>query len=263
MATFAPDGFEGGRPYAGGASCYRVGGASADGLPIVLLPGIEGDARIFYRMSALADRRPVLAMDLPREGDGLAAMAGRVLARLDGAFGPSADRQRFAVVGLSLGGLVGWAMAAAAPARVAALVTLGTLPGRALCPPAIARGRALSRALPGPLFSALYRARIGRRMAEEGVEPWLTSVLVGDLPGRDLVLRRLDAVLAWGLPGAVGVPALWLAGQDDREAPWGAADVARVLPDAAFATVPGGHRAPATHADSFRAAVSGFLEGRR
>lgn len=208
----------------------------------------------------------MLALDLPRGAASLSAMGEAALARMDALWAQldPAGRgpPRLAVAGLSLGGLVARAMAAAAPDRVLAIATLGTLPAPSLIPGAVRRGRRRAALLPGPLFELLYAARIRRRLAEEGVEPAVIAQLVAALPGKAELLRRLDAVLAWGLQADPGVPSLWLLGQADAEAPWTPAEVLRHVPRATVQVIPGGHRAPITHPGPFHEALGRFLAGR-
>ncbi len=208
----------------------------------------------------------MLAFDLPNGCANLMTMAEVVLDRLDQIWESVSPRPgarpRIAVAGLSLGGLVGRAMAARAPEKIAALITLGTLPAPALVPPNIRRGRLRAGTLPAPIFDLLYGARIKHRLTEEGVDPLITTQLVSELPDKAEVVRRLDAVLSWGLPEDLGVPSLWLLGQVDAEAPWTPADILRYVPGASVEVVPGGHRAPLTHPLAFHEAVQRFLERR-
>lgn len=265
LPGFVPDGFTPLPPDVHGERGYRLGLPGPE-LPLLLLPGIEGDARVFARNLPLAARRTVLALDLPTGCASLEAMGARVLRRLDSLWehirpAPGA-RPRVAVVGLSLGGLVGRAMVSLAPETVAALVTLGTLPSPSLIPGGVRRGRLSAGALPAPIFDMLYGARIRHNLSNEGVDPMITSEIVAELPDKAEIVRRLDAVLSWGLDDSVPVPALWLLGQVDAEAPWTPADVVRALPGVAVEIVPGGHRAPLTHPVAFHDAVLRFVERR-
>lgn len=248
-----------------GARGYRFG-PRRPGLPLLLLPGIEGDARVFANQTQLARDRSVVAFDLPNGCASLRAMGEAVLVRLDQIWESVAPRPgmkpRVAVAGLSLGGLVGRAMAALAPEQVAALITLGTLPAPALVPPNIRRGRMRAGTLPAPIFDLIYGARIKHRLTEEGVDPLITSQLVSELPDKAEIVRRLDAVLGWGLPEDPGVPSLWLLGQVDAESPWTPADILRFVPGASVEVVPGGHRAPLTHPLAFHDALERFLDRR-
>lgn len=222
---------------------------------LILLPGIEGDSRVFLHQLPLARRRGVLALDLPAEAPSLHAAAVELLARI-----PS---PRFLVFGASLGGLVGWAMSLAAPERVAGLVTLGTLPGPAWVPPGLPRQLSLVRRLPRPLFSLLYRRRIAARLREEGVREETASWLLSGLPGRDVLAGRLEMILRWGLAGPPAVPSMWLRGQSEREAGWRLRDATAILPGAMAQPVPGGHRAHLTHPTPLHGFVEHFARGLR
>jgi pimeloyl-ACP methyl ester carboxylesterase len=233
--------------------CYRLGpsGARPTGVPLVLLPGIEGDPRLYLGQVPLAERHAVWACGQPGSGS-LMARGRALLALVPG---------RFAVVGLSLGGLVGWAAACQAPERVVGLLAVNTLPGRDLCPAGIARQRQVLRLLPNPVFDLLYRSRIRRRLLAEGVAPWLADALA--LPSRDTLVDRLGAVLGWDLPGQAPVPTRWLRGQNETEAPWTPADVAERLVGVTVEVIPGGHRAPLTHSATFNQAVLQWAAGLR
>lgn len=265
MRGFLPDGFRlaaelpgsdsspPGAPLSPGAACYRLGpsGARPTGLPLVLLPGIEGDPRLYLGQTPLGERHPVWACGQPGSGS-LMARGRALLAAIPG---------RFAVVGLSLGGLVGWAAACQAPERVAGLLAVNTLPGRDLCPPGIAAQHRVLRLLPNPVFDLVYRSRIRRRLLAEGVAPWLADALA--LPSRDALVDRLGAVLEWDLPGQAPVPTRWLRGQNETEAPWTPADVAERLRGVTVEVIPGGHRAPLTHPSTFNQAVLQWAAGLR
>ena len=87
--------------------------------PVVLLPGMMCDARLFGpQIDALADQRPVQVLPI----DGAATMTE--LARLALAAAP----ERFALVGLSMGGIVAMEMVRLAPERVVRLALLDTNP---------------------------------------------------------------------------------------------------------------------------------------
>lgn len=87
--------------------------------PVVLLPGMMCDARLFGpQIDALADQRPVQVLPI----DGAATMTE--LARLALAAAP----ERFALAGLSMGGIVAMEMVRLAPERVVRLALLDTNP---------------------------------------------------------------------------------------------------------------------------------------
>jgi pimeloyl-ACP methyl ester carboxylesterase len=86
-------------------------------LPIVLVPGLNCSARLYAgQIPVLWDFGPVTIADHRRD-DGMATIATRILAT-----GPP----RFALVGLSMGGYIAFAIARQAPERVARLALLDT-----------------------------------------------------------------------------------------------------------------------------------------
>ena len=88
-------------------------------LPLLLLPGMMCDARLFApQIAALAPDRPVTVPDLTGQ-DTMAALAAAVLATAP---------ERFALAGLSMGGIVAMEVIRQAPGRVARLALLDTNP---------------------------------------------------------------------------------------------------------------------------------------
>jgi pimeloyl-ACP methyl ester carboxylesterase len=89
----------------------------ADGLPIVLVPGLTCTARLYAgQIPALWPFGPVTIADHRRD-DNMAAIARRILA---------AAPPRFALAGLSMGGYIAFEIMRQAPARVAKLALLDT-----------------------------------------------------------------------------------------------------------------------------------------
>ncbi|MDG1482952.1 MAG: alpha/beta hydrolase [Myxococcota bacterium] len=216
---------------------------------LVLLPGIEGDARVFAGQVELAARRPVVALHLP-DGRSISDLAARVAQHL-----PPSD---VVLLGASLGGLVARSLART-DRRVVGLITLGTLPDPGLVPRRLVPAQRLLRSLPEAVFQRLYRRRIAARMTEEGVSASLQHVLLAALPRRDTLCDRLEAVTSWRPNGPPGVPTLWLRGQVDHEVCWDTAAVRRTLPGVGAEVVPGGHRAHLTHPRPLNAVVEHFL----
>jgi pimeloyl-ACP methyl ester carboxylesterase len=200
------------------------------GLPIVLVPGLNCSARLY------AEQVPVLwgfgAVTIAdhRRDDSVAAIAARILATAP---------PRFALVGLSMGGYIAFAMVRQAPERVAQLALLDTS-ARPDTPEQSERRRGLIALAEGGRFAELadllfpvfvHRNRQGdealralvRTMAEEtgsqafvrqqraimtrpDCRPLLASircptlVLVGD--GDELTPPALSEKIAAGIAGA-------------------------------------------------------------
>ncbi len=220
--------------------------------PLILLPGIEGDPRVFSRLAKLGTERQLLSLELP-EGASVSEMAAALLSR---------HPEPFCVLGASLGGLVARAAAEADPRRVRALVAIGSLPGPTCRPPGLGLAATALRRAPAGWVESRYRRRIAARHLEEGVDPELSLPLLARLPSAALLARRLGAVASWAPGPPPPVPTLWLRGQVDTESPWTTAQAARLLPDAQVETVPGGHRPMLTHPEHLVAVVAGFLRGR-
>ena len=88
-------------------------------LPLLLLPGMMCDARLFGpQINALSPSRPVGVADLSLH-DSIPAMAAHVLANAP---------ERFALAGLSMGGIVAMEVIKQAPDRVGKLALLDTNP---------------------------------------------------------------------------------------------------------------------------------------
>jgi len=210
---------------------------------LVLLPGMEGTPRVFDPLCAALSPRPctALALPLPRRGtrctiDGLAA---EVLDQLGS--GP------VHLFGASIGGLVARRLAGRVPRRIRSLTTLGTLPDVRHRPGWLPLVAASLAATPPPVRQRLWRRHLGSLLQTEGLAPDAVSTLLDSLPPDRAWPAWLDAVCSWRPDGPPVVPALWLRGVDEREAPWSLAQARRDLHGVAVDAVPGGHRAMLTH----------------
>ena len=91
---------------------------ATDALPLILLPGLLCDQRLWATQAAdLADTCPVFIPDLTRDA-GIAALAHRVLAEAP---------PRFALGALSTGGYLAFEILRQAPERVAPLAPSATI----------------------------------------------------------------------------------------------------------------------------------------
>jgi pimeloyl-ACP methyl ester carboxylesterase len=235
-----------------------AGDVAPDPLPLVLLPGMLGSARVFADVVAdLGDAvscRP-LRVDLDET---VADAAESVLAAAPG---------RFALAGHSLGGIVALAMWARAPHRIARLALLNS----SARPPSPEQRDAWS-----DLRERTARGDFGTVVAEQA------RINVGDQPaGRgDLVRRWIDIASDVGPEGlqrqlsmqasrddsrqwlgSIDVPTLVLSGAADRVCPPEIqAEIVAAVPCATHVTIEGaGHMTPLDHPAEVAAALRGWL----
>ena len=226
--------------------------------PLVLLPGSMCDARLFApQIAAFSAGRsvgvPTLALD-----DTVGSMAERVLADA-----PSA----FALLGLSLGGIVAMEVARRAPERVARLALLDTnhLPE----PSEVAETRAayVERALAGDLAGVMRHDLKPRYLADgprkaETLDLCMAMAL--DL-GPDAFARQSRAIStrpdqSATLPG-LAMPTLVLCGAEDGLCPPERHHtIAGLMPNARLVTIEGaGHLPVLERPDATNAAIGEWL----
>jgi len=233
-------------------------GADTALTPVVLLPGMMCDARMWGQVMGAFAGRAVLHAPLTEAGtmDGLAEA---VLALAP---------PRFALAGLSMGGIVAMAVLARAPDRVERLALLDTNP-RAEAPEVqTRRGPQVARALAGDLAGVLRDEMKPNYLAPgPGQRPILElcmdmalalgpevfarqSAALRDRPDRQAVLERFRG------------PALVLTGADDRLCPRDRHDLmAALMPQARLVVVPGaGHLPPLEQPAATAAALRGWLD---
>jgi len=183
-------------------------------LPLVLLPGMMCDARLFApQIAALSAGRSLVCADLSR-ADSMADLAAMVLA--------DAPR-RFALAGLSMGGILAMELLRQAPDRVARLALLDTNPLAET--PEVQAGRAgqIDRAVRGELAQMMADTFIPRYLAtpDPGIEA-TCHAMARDL-GPQVFARQSRALRdrpdqCATLRGYDG-PALILCGAEDRLCP--------------------------------------------
>lgn len=228
-----------------------VDAAPSAALTMVLLPGIEGDGRVFHRLTPLTQFGEVLVLDVPGGHHTLESVAAALLTRI----APS----QFVVFGSSLGGLIGWTMSVLAPGRVKGLMVHGTLPDPKWIPPHMMRLQPLIRRIPDPFFRRLYGRHLRQQMRSEGIAEedcrWLTE----RLPGAADLSARLTMLKQWHAQPPP-VPTRWLWSADDREVRWHASDIHDLLPEVELVTITGGHRVHLTNPEMVMETMCGFLQ---
>lgn len=219
-----------------GANGWREvpgGFETGDGPPLVLLPGIRGDATEYARLVPRLRGWRVRLVTLPDAGPRLADIAAAVARDLPGG--------AWDVVGASFGGLVGWALPRE---RVRTLTTIGTLPHPTPRARRMAWFAAVLRRAPHRLYREYYGPRARASLQEDGADDTLLDSV--HLPPRDVMADRLAAIAAWGLPATPpGARPTWMWGATDRFVTWTAADVRGEGMEPIV--VPGGHRPHLSH----------------
>lgn len=182
-------------------------------LPLVLLPGMMCDQRLFSpQIAALSAHAPYCA-DLSQD-DTVQAMAIRIL---------SGAPERFALAGLSMGGIVAMEVLRQAPDRVARLALMDTNPLAELPEVQAARAPQIARAEAGDLARMMRDTFIPRYLAtpDAGIEQ--TCLDMADALGPEVFARQSRALRdrpdqCDTLRGYTG-PALILTGAEDQLCP--------------------------------------------
>jgi pimeloyl-ACP methyl ester carboxylesterase len=230
-------------------------------LPLVLLPGMMCDARLFaHQIAVLSQSRAVMVAPLVAH-DTTAALAADVLAHAPPVFD---------LAGLSMGGIVAMEIMFQAPHRVTRLALMDTNPCAESTERRANRQHEINRALSGGLAAIMrdemkprYLAPGPRRseildlcmaMALDlGPEVFaLQSRALRDRPDRQVTLR------------STGVPTLILCGAEDSLCPPSWHQLMHTLvPRSQLVIVPGaGHLPPLEQPDATTAALRAWLDMR-
>lgn len=228
-------------------------------LPLVLLPGMMCDGRLFGpQIAALSAARPILVPDLTG-ADTMADLAAQVLA---------VAPERFALAGLSMGGIVAMAVIRQAPDRVAALALMDTNP-RAELPEVQARR--------APQIAKVQAGGLAAVMRDE-----MKPLYLADTPDRARLLDLcMDMALTLGPEAfvrqsialrdrpdqqdtlrAVSVPTLILCGREDALCPLERHSLMHALiPGSVLCVIDGaGHLPPLERPNDTTAALLRWLE---
>ncbi len=182
--------------------------------PLILLPGMMCDARLYGpQITALSGHAPrVLSLD----AETTAEMAEAVLA---------AAPQRFALAGLSMGGIVAMEVMAMAPARVTRLALMDTNPKAESTEVAAARAPQMARVEAGHL-AAVMREEMKPNYLADGPNRAAILDLVLEMAmacGPGAFLRQSRALMTRPVRQdtlrTVTVPTLILCGAEDRLCP--------------------------------------------
>lgn len=193
---------------------------SGEGPPLVLVPGMDGTGRLFYRQIPLLSRRfSVVTYALRDTADSMDTLVADLAAIVE-AVAP--DQQRAIIVGESFGGALALSFAVAHPDKVRAVVTLNSFPYFA---PQVRLWLAwwLLRILPVgtmPLVRRLTAFRLhSAHTHRDEVERFMT--LTRDI-NREGYLNRLRILRHYDVRSRlheIGAPSLFLAADADHLVP--------------------------------------------
>jgi pimeloyl-ACP methyl ester carboxylesterase len=184
--------------------------------PVILLPGMMCDARLFASQTAvLSATRPVMVAPLSSD-DTITAMASSILQHAP---------PRFALAGLSMGGIVAMEVIRQAPGRVTRLALMDTNPLAEAPERAELRDEQIARVLGGAL-EAVIRDDMKPHYLADGSDRRTILDLCMEMAlalGPDVFARQSRALQSRPdqcetLRG-VGVPTLILHGAEDRLCP--------------------------------------------
>jgi pimeloyl-ACP methyl ester carboxylesterase len=225
--------------------------------PLVLLPGMMCDARLFGpQLAALAGYAPRVIVSTQ---DTVAGMAAAVLA---------AAPPRFALAGLSMGGIVAMEVVAQAPGRVDRLALLDTNPRSELPAVALLREGQIARAVAGDLEGVLREDMKPNYLADGPQAPALLDVCM-DMAlglGVDVFVNQSRALAGRSDRRAVLAdytrPALVLMGEEDRLCPRARHDEMHALmPQSRLEIIAGaGHLPTLENPEHTTAALASWME---
>jgi pimeloyl-ACP methyl ester carboxylesterase len=184
--------------------------------PLVLVPGMMCDERLFGpQAEAFGRERPVIVARIDQD-DTVEAMASSVLAQAPG---------RFALAGLSLGGIVAMGVMALAPERVERLALLDTNPLAEKPDVAARREPQIEAVRQGRLAEVMASQMIPNYGAGEGPDEAVTALCLAMAVrlGPDVFVRQSRALQArpdrCETLARVTAPTLVLSGAHDRLCP--------------------------------------------
>jgi len=228
-------------------------------LPLVLVPGMMCDARLFAPQTAILSARRAVHLAPISDYDTIADLAAEILLHAP---------LRFALAGLSMGGIVAMEMVAQAPARVARLALLDTN-CRAEKPEVAARRQPqIDKVRAGGLRQVMRDEMKPNYLADgPGREPVLELCLEMALGlGPDVFIRQSVALRhrpdQQETLKSVRVPTLILCGAEDRLCPVeGHELMRRLVPDSTLAVIQGaGHMTTLERPQATTLALRRWLE---
>ena len=229
-------------------------------LPLLLLPGMMCDERLFTpQIEAFQSERPVTVADITGS-DSMAELARQVLAET--------PWPRFALGGLSMGGILAMEMVRQAPERIAGLALMDTNPWAEPEEVREKREPQMQAVRDGHLLEVMRDQMAPKYCADHETECAQLDVVLAmaEHLGPDVFLRQSIALR--DRPGqtetlkGVTVPALALVGEDDQLCPLDRHEaIATLMPDCELVVLPHvGHLATLQAPDAVNAALKHWLE---
>ncbi|MEV8468092.1 alpha/beta fold hydrolase [Fluviibacterium sp. DFM31] len=227
--------------------------------PLVLLPGMMCDARLFGpQIAAFQDARPVHVLSIT-EADTMQELARLVLDNAP---------DRFALGGLSMGGIVAMEVIRQAPERIAGAAFLDTNPKAEVPEVAAMRAPQIAKARAGELRSVM-RDEMKPRYLADGPDKQdilnLCMKMAEDL-GPEVFIRQSRALASrpdqQDTLRALKVPTLALCGTEDALCPIHRHELIRdLVPGARLEIIPNaGHLPTLEQPDATNAALRRWLE---
>lgn len=224
--------------------------------PLVLIPGMMCDARMWGGVPQALAPRPIHHA-LPTAGETMSAIAASILA---------AAPPRFALAGLSMGGIVAMEMLHQAPDRIERLALLDTNPLAERPEVRARRGPQVARAMAGDLDGVMAQDMVPSYLADatDGVTQALcmdmARALGADVFRRQSLALRDRADRTDTLARFTG-PALVLMGEHDRLCPRDRHDLMhRLMPQSRLVVIAGaGHLPPLERPEPTIAALKDWL----
>jgi pimeloyl-ACP methyl ester carboxylesterase len=210
--------------------------------PLVLIPGMMCDARLWSPQIAALSGRRVLHLAPIADHDSMEALAAHILANAP---------LRFAVAGLSMGGIVAMEMLRQAPARISRLALLDTNPRAEIEEIRTGREPQIAKALDGRLDSVM-RDEMKPNYLADGPNRKTILDLCMDMAlalGAEVFARQSRALAtrpdSQAALGAYRGPTLILMGEDDRLCPRDRHELMHALiPGSRLAIIPGAGHLP-------------------
>jgi pimeloyl-ACP methyl ester carboxylesterase len=227
-------------------------------LPTLLLPGLAATTRLYAaQIPLLWQFGPVMLADHRRD-DSIAAIARRILDQAP---------PRFALLGLSMGGYIGFELLRQAPARVMRLALLDTSARPDTPEQTARRGALIDQARAGrfgEVADLLYPVLVHPdRLADHGLRAQVRCM--AEETGAEAFIRQQTAIMnridSRPHLAAIGCPTLVLVGDADQlTPPERAQEIAAAIPGARLVVVPAsGHLSTLEQPERVNAALLEWL----